>query len=1045
MRTLLTALVLLATAAVAHAGDLIPTDPRFGPLRVASHKVEASIDNQIAIVKVEQVFANDTTAQLEAHYVFPVPKGANLVDFSMTVNGKLMRGELLEKNRAREIYEGIVRKSKDPGLLEHVGSNIFRVRVFPILPGSQQKMELTYLERVNFDAGTCRFVYPLRVPGTPGGTKTDAFDFRLRLASRVPLRDLASSTHRISVARKTEEAAEVTCQGAQVDLTKDLEITYTLERASSGMDLVAHRGKGEDGTFLLLLTPEAHAPRIPKDMTFVFDTSGSMEGPRIRQARAALKFCLSKLTPQDRFNILTFSHQVVTFERTHVSATDEAKEKAVRFVDAIDASGGTNINGALQEALAQKGEDARPHLILFLTDGQPTSGENRPDAIIANVLKARRGNVRVFALGVGNDVNRSFLEDLAESTQAVAEFVAEGEDIEMAVSRLQTKIAAPVISELSIDWGQAAVSAVYPQRLGDLYAGSQLMVVGRYSRAGNVEVKLRGRAGPTPVELKQTLAFPEERAESPGVPYLWGMRKVASLLDEVRRSGENPEILGQIVSLAKTYRLATPYTSFLVLESEAAYDQFGIERRGANANPPAPPANGSGKVFIAPPGWAGPTVPDKTGKSDRLKDDPLGRLPTDEPALFHPEAAGPDHNESDDGEDFHQMKGESGSFRGRQVGKAPGTYDTMGLGVGGGGGGRFGGRLGGREALVTRGGGTASTESAVSASLKWLASNQNPDGSWSAGDKAYDAGATALSLLAFLGAGYSHLSRDEYIEPLTQRKISFGQAVKRGVQWLLAQQDPEGCVGGRGLKYMYVHAISSLALSEAYGMTASAPLKEPAQKAIDFLIASQNPGKGWRYSAKAGESDTSVTVWAVLALKSAELSDLAFPKSAYEGALAWLDSVTDPAKGYAVRYGAKEGGTPSAPGTSEGFESHPTMSAMGVLARILIQKKRDEPALSAVNLLLGDLPEAKARKTDPYYWYFASLAVFQFDGPNGSQWRRWNEAIKTALVSTELKDGSWSEKEVPWGSEAGKVTVTALNTLTLQTYYRYPSVFGGKR
>ena len=157
MRTFAAALALLVSASAAWAGDLIPTDRRFGPLRVASHKVEVTVDNQIAMTRVEQVFANDNQATLEAHYVFPVPKGASIIDFSMTVNGKLIRGELLEKDRARSIYEGIVRQSKDPGLLEHVGANLFRVRVFPILPNAQQKIEMTYVERVTYAPPWLRF------------------------------------------------------------------------------------------------------------------------------------------------------------------------------------------------------------------------------------------------------------------------------------------------------------------------------------------------------------------------------------------------------------------------------------------------------------------------------------------------------------------------------------------------------------------------------------------------------------------------------------------------------------------------------------------------------------------------------------------------------------------------------------------------------------------------------------------------------------------------------------------------------------------------
>jgi hypothetical protein len=456
------------------------------------------------------------------------------------------------------------------------------------------------------------------------------------------------------------------------------------------------------------------------------------------------------------------------------------------------------------------------------------------------------------------------------------------------------------------------------------------------------------------------------------------------------------------------------------------------------------------------------------------KDDPQ-TAPTEEPAIFFPEAKESDHNESADGEDYHQMKGDSkdflsyskgdaGGIRGRQAGTAPGIYDALGVGAGGGGGGRYGGRFGGRENLVARGGGSHETEDAVRAALRWLARHQGPDGGWGAesfqnqcagakcsgvGDRDYDVGMTGLSILAFLGAGYSPMSRDTEPDPATPGRVfRFGEVVKKGLQWLLLHQDPEGCIGERGQKYMYNHAVAALCLSEAYGMTATALLKEPAQKAIDFLIASQNPGKGWRYSARCGDNDTSVTGWAVMALKSAELSELTFPRqTAFEGAIAWFNEATD-AQGYArVGYNQRGTGKVIIPGRNESFDHHESMSAVAVMSRIFMLKRKGDPALNAVNLLTGDLPEWKANKVDFYYWYYATLALFQYDGPEGPMWKKWNEPMKNAIVTHQrtrkdgCQDGSWTCDEDRWGSEGGRVYGVALNALSLEVYYRYPNVF----
>jgi hypothetical protein len=461
-----------------------------------------------------------------------------------------------------------------------------------------------------------------------------------------------------------------------------------------------------------------------------------------------------------------------------------------------------------------------------------------------------------------------------------------------------------------------------------------------------------------------------------------------------------------------------------------------------------------------------------------VKDDPVHQ-PTEEPALFFPSAELSDHNESANNEDFGQMKGQSKEFisylegqaggpRGRQESKIQGSNEGLGVGGGAGSAGRYGGPFGGRFDRVARGTSIRSTpgaESAVIAALKWLARHQGADGGWGAegfeaqcvgsrcggrGERDYDTGVTGLSLLAFLGAGYTHLSRQEYPDPASPGQVlKFGEVVKKGIQWLMSHQDPEGCIGDRGPKYMYNHAIAALALTEAYGMTTAALLKEPSQKAVDFVVAAQNPGKGWRYSARSGDNDSSVTGWAVMVLKSAELSELIFPKTAYDGALAWFGEVTDQRGYYEVGYNGPGTGKVFVPGKNESHDGHPAMSAVAVMSRIFMQKQKNEPALGASQLLVGDLPEWKPNKIDFYYWYYASLALFQLDGPKGPRWMRWNEPMKDALVPHQrtgkdaCRNGSWDPEVDRWGFEGGRVYAAAINALTLEVYYRYANVFGG--
>jgi len=354
----------------------------------------------------------------------------------------------------------------------------------------------------------------------------------------------------------------------------------------------------------------------------------------------------------------------------------------------------------------------------------------------------------------------------------------------------------------------------------------------------------------------------------------------------------------------------------------------------------------------------------------------------------------------------------------------------------------------------------APRHSAVLDALIWLARHQNPDGSWSPkhftagctgessckgpGEEEFTVGLTGLSLLAFLGSGYSHLSRDVYYSTETPRRpVRFGRVAKLATQWLIARQSPDGSLGAGSPKGMYNHAIAALALSEAYGMTASQPLQVPAQRAIDFLVAAQEAGAGWGYSAGHGPSNSSVTGWAAWALYSAELSELRFPKKAYDGVLAWYDSVTDPTT-YEVGYA--KGVSPDETGGSGGRS---TTTAQAIVARIFLRKRKSDPALAAVQALAADLPEWKPGRIDFTRWHFASLAVFQFDGPNGPLWKRWGDPLTRALIPQQKRpqdgcsNGSWDPEMDRWGAVGGRVYATAMNVLTLETFYRYANIYGG--
>ncbi len=358
------------------------------------------------------------------------------------------------------------------------------------------------------------------------------------------------------------------------------------------------------------------------------------------------------------------------------------------------------------------------------------------------------------------------------------------------------------------------------------------------------------------------------------------------------------------------------------------------------------------------------------------------------------------------------------------------------------------------------------TGDAVEEGLRWLARHQAPDGHWSsdgynaqcqggechgAGYSEFDVGNTGLALLGFLGAGYSPQNSVTYTDPVTKKKTSFGETVRRGLRWLIDHEDKEGCIGPHVGEMMYNQAIGALALSEAYGLTNAVAYRAPAQRAINFIHVAQNYGLGWRYTPRCGDNDTSVTGWCVMALKSAQISGLEVSRTSFDGAKAWITRMTDErgATGY-MTLGSDD---IYAPGKNEEWRPHPTMTAVGLLCRIFIDKKKgDKVNADAAKLLMTDLPRWEVGpkpNVDFYYWYYATLALFQEDGPSGPSWTRWNNAISDLLCKTQktskdgCQDGSWDVEHIErWAYAGGRVYGTAINVLTLETSFRYELVFG---
>jgi Ca-activated chloride channel family protein len=576
---LLAALLLPVLASA--QGMLLPTQPNARPLAIKSQRVSVEIQDGTSVTRVEQVFQNDGPQQLEAHYVFPLPKGAALSEFYLWINGKKTKAELLEKEKATTIYEGIVRRLADPGLLEYIDSDVFRVRVFPVPARGEQKVELAFSQVLNYSSGLYHYHYPLGATAKAqpsdwrqvGGTARNDFTFSARVRSKQPLRSIYSPTHQMDVSRRDENNAVVGMeQVGGADLSKDLDLYFSVSDKAVGLSLLTYKQSDEPGYFVALIAPksEVKADEVAaKRVTFVIDTSGSMQGERMKIARDALKYCVTRLNPQDTFNIVRFSTDVEPLFPALRPANKENLEKAVNFVGQLEAMGGTAIDEALLRGLQDNtGDSPTPHLLMFITDGQPTIGETDENVIAQNAKKGRKAKTRLFTFGVGEDLNARLLDRLAEEGNGASDFVRDGKEFETKISAFYDKVSHPVLADLALDMSSIDAYDLYPRKLPDLFKGTQLVVMGRYRKPGDAKVVLTGYVNGEKRTFDYGTTAPRVDTTDDFIPRLWAIRKVGFLLEEIRLRGEKPELRDEVLALGKKFGIVTPYTSFLVVEDE---------------------------------------------------------------------------------------------------------------------------------------------------------------------------------------------------------------------------------------------------------------------------------------------------------------------------------------------------------------------------------------------------------------------------------------------------------------------------------------------
>lgn len=539
-------------------------------VEIRSQRVDVEVTDQVATTHVSQVFHNPNDWVAEGTYVFPVPPDAAISEFSMTVDGEPIDAKLLDAQEARAIYDEIVRKLRDPALLEYLGSGLIQANVFPIPAGEDREIELSYSQILPTENGLNHYRYPFNAQAFTA-TPLQSVSIRVAVDSNEPLRAVYSPSHDIAIDRTSDSAFTAGYEDSDVIPDSDFELFWSVSPGDVGANVVSYFDASRDqGYFLLLAAPgiEQTTDIVAKDVIVVLDTSGSMEGEKIEQAREALLYVLDHLNPEDRFNIVEFSTGAREYNRDLIPA--ENAPEAVPWVERLEATGGTDINLALLNALDMV-EPERPTMVLFLTDGVATEGEQDTSSIIGNINSAAPSNVRLFSFGVGDDVDTILLDTLSSEQHGRTTYVRPGQALNEAVSGFYAGITAPVLADVELAVDGVTVEDIYPAPLPDLFAGSQLVALGTYRAGGDAEITLNGEVNGAPTEFTYPVTF-ASNGGSDFLPRLWATRKIGYLVNQIRLHGENPELVDAIIDLSLEYGIVTPYTSYLITEDDIHSD-----------------------------------------------------------------------------------------------------------------------------------------------------------------------------------------------------------------------------------------------------------------------------------------------------------------------------------------------------------------------------------------------------------------------------------------------------------------------------------------
>ncbi len=535
------------------------------PLSIADLAVAVRIQGRQAHVRIDQTVTNQGAASAEVANLWPAPPGLDVRDFHYTINGASSSAERVQGEQADRVYRESAQQNDDPRVLRYLGQPFFRGPAMSIPAGGRLTMRMEYHADLPVDQGVVRFHHPLSTNGF-SNLPINHVTVRVSLSDREPIGFYYSPTHPFTWTRSADGSVEGAYAESNRRIDNDLHLYSAAGNAPVDFRVLAMRQTGFGGVFLASVRPGpalARSEYVARDVIFVLDRSGSMAGDKLAQAKAGLDFSLSRLNPADRFSLVWYDSTVNVWRPELQPATAENVAEAQRALRSIIANGGTNIHDALKSGLQVLGRGDRPAAVVFLTDGLPTAGVTDIGKIRTAVMEANSRRARVFVFGVGYDVNVPFLDQLSVENRGDAEYVRPGDNLEARLASFYEKQSQPVLTDLKLSLEGGDTADILPGELPDLFAGGEIVVVGRYRKPGPLVARLTGSSGTEVKTYEVRTALPDRGAAFDFLPRLWAQRKIGELLDEVRLTGPKPELIRQISALSREFGILTDYTRSL--------------------------------------------------------------------------------------------------------------------------------------------------------------------------------------------------------------------------------------------------------------------------------------------------------------------------------------------------------------------------------------------------------------------------------------------------------------------------------------------------